>query len=204
MINFFFSKIKKGGGVCGCNESSIIAKLAEQVKQGALGPPGVDDKPGLTGIPVLSRRNDIFFFFKFNHLFLVACIGSLRSKVRWDRLELKAQLERKENAAIPDRLAKKGLRESGPKGEPGRGDLGKPGLPVTKGDRGTDGERGPNGDSGEPGLPGTKGEIVPASPVGTSVISSVEGAKENQGDRGKRGKPGPREHDPENPQSSPV
>jgi hypothetical protein len=56
----FFLKPKKGGGVCGCNESSIIAKLAEQVKQGAPGPPGVDGKPGMTGIPVISRRNDMF------------------------------------------------------------------------------------------------------------------------------------------------
>jgi hypothetical protein len=48
-----FSETIKGGGVCGCNESSIIAKLAEQVKQGATGPPGVDGKPGMTGIPVI-------------------------------------------------------------------------------------------------------------------------------------------------------
>jgi hypothetical protein len=46
---------KKGGGVCGCNESSIIAKLAEQVKQGA---PGVDGKPGMTGIPVISLKTE--------------------------------------------------------------------------------------------------------------------------------------------------
>jgi hypothetical protein len=37
-------------------------------------------------------------------------------KVRRDRLDLKAQLERKENAAIPGRLAKKGLLD--PKASP--------------------------------------------------------------------------------------
>lgn len=39
------------GGACGCNETSIIVRLAEQVKQGA---PGVDGKPGMPGLPVSS------------------------------------------------------------------------------------------------------------------------------------------------------
>lgn len=47
------------GGACGCNETSIIARLAEQVKQGA---PGVDGKPGMPGLPV-SSFVFVFFFF---------------------------------------------------------------------------------------------------------------------------------------------
>ncbi|XP_046439559.1 semaphorin-5A-like isoform X3 [Daphnia pulex] len=153
-----------GGGVCGCNESSIIAKLAEQVKQGA---PGVDGKPGMTGIPGTQGQ-----------MGPTGPEGPAGEKG-----------ERGDGGPIGKEGPSGPKGEPGRDGPPG--DLGKPGLPGTKGDRGTDGEMGPTGDTGEPGLPGTKGEIGPACPVGPSVISSVEGAKGNRGKRGKPGPPGP-------------
>jgi hypothetical protein len=52
----------------------------------------------------------------FNHLFNF-CFRLYRElKVRWDRLDLKAQLERKENAEMAAQLAKKVLLD--PKASP--------------------------------------------------------------------------------------
>ena len=91
------------GGVCGCNESSIISKLAEQVKQGVPGPPGVDGKPGMTGVPV-------FFLFslnreKFIEIKFCVCRGH---RVLADRPDHKVQLETKVIVEILGPSAKKG------------------------------------------------------------------------------------------------
>jgi hypothetical protein len=50
-------------------------------------------------------------FFFFLNLIIFFCCLYRELKVRWDRLDLKAQLKRKENAAIPAQLAKKVLLE---------------------------------------------------------------------------------------------